>query len=126
VDAFLEARWPGYRATLDHTLPGAFAAAVADAETWYEREVPGLLHWRFGEAEARRITQPALSVIGGESAPLSPRFGETHKVLQVWLPQAEGFVLPRVTHFMPIEDPRGSAEVLTGFWARHWFPADSA
>jgi hypothetical protein len=33
---------------------------VADAETWFEFELPGQLSWRFGEAEARH-----LCVVGG-------------------------------------------------------------
>ena len=123
VDEFLQARWPGYRAALDRALPGAFAQAVADAGTWFERELPGLLGWRFGEAEARRISQPALSVLGGESDALWPRFGETHRLLLAWLPHAEGFVLPGATHFMQLEDPRGMAEALAAFWARHRLPA---
>src|SRR5688500_8190115 len=49
LDEFLEARWPGYRAALDCALPGAFAQAAADAGTWFEGELPGLLDWRFGE-----------------------------------------------------------------------------
>ena len=119
VDEFLQARWPGYRAALDRVLPGAFAQAVADAGTWFERELPGQLDWRFGEAEARRISQPALSVLGGESDALWPRFGETHRLLLAWLPHAEGFVLPGTTHLMQLQDPRGMAEALAAFWARH-------
>ena len=126
VDEFLQARWPGYRAALDRALPGAFAQAVADAGTSFERELPGLLGWRFGEAEARRISQPALSVLGGESDALWPRFGETHRLLLAWLPHAEGFVLPGTTHFLQLEDPRGMAEALAAFWARHPLPAGVA
>lgn len=126
VDEFLQARWPGYRAALDRALPGAFAQAVADAGTWFERELPGLLGWHFGEAEARRISQPALSVLGGASDALWARFGETHRLLLAWLPHAEGFVLPGVTHFPQLEDPRGLAEVLAAFWARHRLPAGVA
>jgi pimeloyl-ACP methyl ester carboxylesterase len=111
--------WPGYRATLERVLPGAFAQAVADAETWFEREASGQLGWRFGEAEARRISQPTLSVLGSESDALWSRFGETHRLLLAWLPHAEGFVLPGATHFMQIENPRGMAEALAAFWARH-------
>ena len=55
VDEFLQGRWPGYRVALDHELPGAFAQAVEDAGTSFEFELPGLLGWQFGEAEARRI-----------------------------------------------------------------------
>ena len=119
VDEFMQARWPGYRATLDRVLPGAFDQAVADAGTWFEREASGQLAWRFGEAEARRISQPTLSVLGGESDALWSRFGETHRLLLAWLPHAEGFVLPGATHFMQIQDPRGMAEALAAFWARH-------
>ena len=119
VDEFLQARWPGYRATLDRVLPGAFAQAVADAGTWFEREASEQLAWRFGEEEARRISQPTLSVLGGESDALWSRFGETHRLLLEWLPHAEEFVLPGSTHFMQIENPRGMAEALAAFWARH-------
>jgi pimeloyl-ACP methyl ester carboxylesterase len=119
VDEFMQARSPGYRAALDRALPGAFAQAVADAGTSFESELPGLLGWRFGEAEARRISQPTLSVLGGKSDALWPRFGETHRLLLAWLPHVEGFVLLGVTHFMQLEDPRGLAEALAAFWARH-------
>jgi pimeloyl-ACP methyl ester carboxylesterase len=126
VDEFLQARWPGYRTILNHVLPGAFDQAVADAETWFEREASGQLAWRFGEAEVRRISQPTLSVLGGESDALWSRFGETHRLLLEWLPHAEGFVLPGTTHFMQIQNPRGMAEALAAFWARHRFPAGVA
>jgi pimeloyl-ACP methyl ester carboxylesterase len=126
VDEFLRARWPGYRAALDRMLPGAFAQAVADAETWFERELSGQLAWRFGEAEARRIGQPTLSVLGGESDALWSRFGETHRLLLGWLAHGEGSVLPGTTHLMQIQDPRGMAEALAAFWARHPLPTGGA
>ena len=119
VDEFLQARWPGYRTILERVLPGAFAQAVADAETWFEREASGQLGWYFGEAEVRRISQPTLSVLGGESDALWSRFGETHQLLLAWLPHAEEFVQRGATHFMQIQDPRGMAEALAAFWARH-------
>jgi pimeloyl-ACP methyl ester carboxylesterase len=119
VDDFLQARWPGYRRTLDRVLPEAFAQAVADAGTWFDYEQPGLLEWQFGEAEARRIDQPTLCVLGGGSDALSPRFGEAHRLLLAWLSDAEGFVMPGATHLMQLEDPRGTAAALSGFWARH-------
>jgi pimeloyl-ACP methyl ester carboxylesterase len=119
VHEALEARWPGYRAALDLDRPGAFAQAVVDAHTPFEFELPGLLAWRFGEAEARRISQPALSVLGGESEALWSRFGETHRLLLAWLPHAEGVILPGATHFPQVQAPRGLAEALAAFWRRH-------
>jgi pimeloyl-ACP methyl ester carboxylesterase len=119
LDEFLHARWPGYSAVIDEVLPGALAQAVADAGMSFERELPALLSWHFGEEEARRIVQPVLSVLGGESGTLSPRFGETHQFLLNSLPHAEEFVLPGATHFLQVEDPRGIAEALSSFWTRH-------
>jgi len=92
---------------------------VTDAGTWFEHELPGQLDWRFGEAAARRISQPTLSVLGGESDAMWSRFGETHRLLLGWLRYAEGFVLPGTTHLMQIQDPRGMAEALAAFWARY-------
>jgi pimeloyl-ACP methyl ester carboxylesterase len=119
VHEFLQARCPGYREELDRVMPGAFAQAVADAGMVFEHELPSLLDWRFSEARARRIGQPVLSVLGGESDALSPRFNEVHESLLAWLPRAEGFVLPGATHFHQLDNPRGLAEALSSFWRRH-------
>jgi pimeloyl-ACP methyl ester carboxylesterase len=119
VDEFLQARWPGYRASLEKVLPGAFDQAVADAPTTFESELPGLLDWGFDEAQARRITQPVLSVLGSESDALWPRFGETHRTLCAWLPHAEAFILSGATHFLQVENPRDMAEGLARFFKSH-------
>lgn len=119
VNEFLQARWPGYRDPVETLLPGAVDQAVSDAATWFEQEVPGQQDWRFGEAEARRITKPVLSVLGGDSDALWSRFGETHRLLLAWLPDAEGVVLPGTTHFMQVQDAHAMAEALATFYARH-------
>lgn len=122
VDEALGARWPAYREHLDRVLPGAFAQAVADAGTVFGLNIgldSGHLAWQFDAAAARRVTHPVLSVLGGESAALWPRFGETHRLVLAWLPQAEEFILPGATHFLQVEDPRGMAEALAAFFTRH-------
>jgi pimeloyl-ACP methyl ester carboxylesterase len=118
VSEFLEARCPGYQVWLEKLLPGAFEQAVANARTTFEMDT-GHLDWHFGEAEARRIAQPALSVLGGESEALWARFGETHRRLLDWMPNAEGIVVPGVTHFIQVEKPRATAEALASFFGRH-------
>lgn len=118
VDEFFRARWPGYHGRLDQVLPGAFEQAVADAATVFEQD-SGQLDWQFGEAEARRISQPALVVLGGDSPALHPRFEETNRLLLEWLPNVEGFVLPGTTHLMQVENPVAMAEALASFLARH-------
>lgn len=123
VDEFIQPRWGAeYRATLDQVLPGAFAQAVADAGTWFKLEIPPLRGWSFGEEEMRRITHPVLAVLGGESDALWPRFGETHRLLLEGLPHAEGFVVPGATHFLQMQNPRGTAEALADFCARYPIP----
>jgi pimeloyl-ACP methyl ester carboxylesterase len=121
VHQFLLARWSDYRETLDRVLPGAFAQAVLDAETAFEYELSSLLDWQFTETEARRIQQPTLSVLGGDSNAFSPRFDEVHQILQQWIPNAEGITIPGVTHFLTIQDPEAVLNGLVGFWKRHPF-----
>jgi pimeloyl-ACP methyl ester carboxylesterase len=40
-------------------------------------------------------------------------------MLLTWLPNAEPFVLPGATHLLHVENPRGMAERLAAFFARH-------
>jgi pimeloyl-ACP methyl ester carboxylesterase len=125
VDEFLLPRFgPGYRALLDRILPGAFAQAVADAGTFFEREIPALREWNFGEAELGRIAQPVLAVLGGESDALWPRFGETHRLLLAQLPRVEEVVVPGANHGLPMQNPRAMAESLQDFFDRHPIPTE--
>ncbi len=120
IDDFLRQRFgAAYRPHLDRVLPGSFEQAVADAPTWFEQEIPGLLAWTFTALEAQRITQPVLAAIGGESDRLWPRFGETQRQLLASLPNCRGAVLPGVNHAMSIQDPAAVAAALAEFYRRH-------
>jgi pimeloyl-ACP methyl ester carboxylesterase len=124
VDSFLQAMvGPEYRSVLDRQVPGAFAQAVADADTFFGIELPALPQWSFTRADARRITQPVLAVLGGDSHTLWPGWVEVHQLVQTWLPQAEAFVLKGATHGLQMMDPKGMAEELARFFARHPLPA---
>lgn len=128
VDEFLEARWTGYRDGLEAALPGAFVQAVADARTWFDFEMSGQLEWLAEEFPWTEIEQPTLSVVGGASNELWPRFGEVHQFLLETLPDVEGFILPGATHFLQLETAerrRGLADALAGFLGRHPFSAGS-
>jgi hypothetical protein len=46
----------GYREVLDSRLPGAFAQAVADADAFFQQELPAVQTWSFGQQDARRIS----------------------------------------------------------------------
>jgi pimeloyl-ACP methyl ester carboxylesterase len=117
VDDFLRGVCgPGYRAPLEQALPGAVEQAVVDADAFFEQEVPAVMEWSFGPDEARRVHQPALAVVGERSEPV---YRERRDLLLSWLPNAETFELPGATHLLQVENPRGLAEALAAFFARH-------
>jgi pimeloyl-ACP methyl ester carboxylesterase len=121
VDEFLQARWPTYRERLEQVLPGALEQAVTHAPTSFSADVRAAIDSHFGEAEARKVAQPALVVLGEKSVALHPRFGETYRLLLDWLPNAEGVVVPGATHFLQMENPRVVAEALADFYGRNPF-----
>ena len=109
-----------WREQADRTLPaGWYEQAIADANTFFEVEFPALAEWDFTAEMAARIKQPLLAVLGALSGPL---FSEGHDLLKEWIPQAEPFILPDATHGLEYQNPRGAAEGLAAFLARHPMP----
>jgi 3-oxoadipate enol-lactonase len=119
VDEMLGARWPQYRSKLSSVLPHGFDDAVAAAPAAFEAELPSLFDWHFTEADAVAVRQPVLSVLGGESHTLSPRFLEVHDWLLTHVADAQGFVLPNAHHFLQLENSHDMAQALASFWKRH-------
>lgn len=73
VEGFLGAVCaPGYREIVEHVVPGSWSQAMQDADTFFGMELPELQRWQFGEAEAKRIAAPTLSLVGANSAQRSP------------------------------------------------------
>jgi pimeloyl-ACP methyl ester carboxylesterase len=120
VDGFMHfVSGPDYRAVIDRVLPGAFAQAVTDADTFFGQELPAVQQWTLSREDAGRISQPALSMVGEKSKALSPIWTERHELILAWLPTAEGFVLPDATHLLHVQYPRTVADGLAAFFARH-------
>jgi len=120
VDVFMRGVCgPNYRTVLDSVLPGAFDQAVDDADAFFQQELRALREWSFGLEDAKRITQPALDVIGEESQNVSVIWRERQEVLLAWLPNVEPLVLPKTTHLLQLQNPGGMAEGLAAFFARH-------
>jgi hypothetical protein len=53
----------------ERRIPGGVAQSERDADTFFATDLPALLDWRFGAAEARRISQPVVYVGGSHSSP---------------------------------------------------------
>jgi pimeloyl-ACP methyl ester carboxylesterase len=120
ADSF--ARWAlgsDYRSWLDRLIPGAIQQVVGDADTFFGVELPSMQEWLFTREDARRITAPVLCVLGAESASTWPGWNEAQDRLREWLPQTEPFVLAGSNHALQERDPRGVAEAMAPFLARH-------
>jgi pimeloyl-ACP methyl ester carboxylesterase len=120
VDTFFRGVFgSNYRRRLEDGLRGAFDRAVADADAFFTQELPALQRWSFTCEDASRITQPALAVLGDETAPTFP---ERRELLLSWLPNVEPFDLPGATHLLHLQVPQAMAEGLAAFYARHPLP----
>ena len=110
---------PDWRAVFEEALPGAVEQAAADADTFLGQELPAVRGWTFGQEDARRVTQPALAVLGARTREVTPVFDQRQELLLAWLPKVEPFVLPDATHLLHLQNPDGLAAALAGFFARH-------
>ncbi|MFK0048682.1 alpha/beta fold hydrolase [Streptomyces sp. NPDC090741] len=104
------------RALLDERLPGSIEQAVKDADTFFGVELPALAEWRFGPADAARIRQPVLSMLGSDTQPL---WVEVAAFLGSNVPDAEECVIDGVGHLLHVQRSRPVAEALARFLARH-------
>jgi pimeloyl-ACP methyl ester carboxylesterase len=88
---------------------------VADADA-VVRDLPALGMWRFDREHAAVITQPVLNVTGA----CTPRvFRRIHSTLREWLPHAESFVVPGVSHCLLQMDSADMANRIARFCRNH-------
>ena len=106
----------GYREDLDRVLPDAFSEALAEADLFFQAEMPAVQSWSFGPAEAERVTQPVLNVLAANTV---SRFVEGAELIQSWFPQAERLSIPDAGHLMLVQNPQAVAQGLADFFSRH-------
>jgi pimeloyl-ACP methyl ester carboxylesterase len=117
VDGFLRhVCGDGYRDPLERMIPDAFAEAVAEADLFFQAEMPAVQGFAFGPGEAERVTQPVLNVIGANSV---SRFIEGGELVQTWFPHAERLTVPAAGHLLMVQNPTAVADGLKQFLARH-------
>jgi pimeloyl-ACP methyl ester carboxylesterase len=104
------------REVVDARVPGAIEQAVRDADTFFGIELPGLAAWEFGPADARKILQPALSVLGAQTRNL---WVEVDELLHAWLPRVERLTVDGVGHLLHMQNPEPVARGVAGFLRRH-------
>jgi pimeloyl-ACP methyl ester carboxylesterase len=101
------------RDALDQRVPGAFDDALAHADGFFAVELPAVIRWSFGPADAAVIDVPIVNMRGSESA---PRFVEGAALIQAWFPAAQPSLVPGVNHLLMAQDPVATAERLERFW----------
>ena len=103
----------GARSLLDRFLPGAFDEALANADQFFQVELPAAARWSFGRDDARLIGQPIINVIGTATV---PRFVQTAAIVQSLFPKAVRVELPGAGHLMMAQQPEAMATRLVDFW----------
>ena len=111
--------WAACRATIEHGTRGAVAQAVKDADTFFGVELPALLQWEFGAAEAAGIAQPVLSVLGAKTEPL---WIEVDEFLRSSIPHVVSCTVPGVGHLLHGQRPKPVAQAMADFFAQHPLP----
>ncbi|TWF77273.1 pimeloyl-ACP methyl ester carboxylesterase [Pseudonocardia hierapolitana] len=103
----------GYREAL-HNAVGAEGvdSAVRESAYFFADEMPALLEWTFGAAEAAAVTAPTLIAHGAESRPW---FHENAEILAGLLSGAESITLPGAGHLAPQTHPAEAASVIADF-----------
>jgi pimeloyl-ACP methyl ester carboxylesterase len=106
----------GYPAVVTSQLgPGGLDAARAESAFFFADELPAVQEWVFGPSQAARVTQPALLVLGADSAQLTPLMVETMQRLSAMLPNARTETLPGCSHLLPLQQPAALARLITTF-----------
>lgn len=115
VGAFLEsAGGPNVRAMCEAQIPGSWAQAVADADTFFRVELPAVQGWNITPEQLARIKAPVLYMQGERTWPI---FAEVREFVHDLLPQTQDVLIPNTMHLHQIEDPSAVARELAKFLA---------
>ena len=109
---------PDYQKFFEEAWPPGREELSRGGRAFFEIDQPAVQAWQFGAAEAARITQPALLVVGDGSDRVNPIRAQVQSSLLEWLPNAQPLTLPHSTHLLPLQNPNGLARALVAFYGR--------
>lgn len=119
VDVFMKGMVdPDYQKFFEDTSPNGIQEVLDGAKAFFTTDQPAVQAWKFTAAQAARITQPVLMVIGGGSDRVNPIRSQVQRSLLAWLPNAQPFTLPDATHLLPLQKPAEIANALIAFYDR--------
>jgi pimeloyl-ACP methyl ester carboxylesterase len=107
-----------YRAKMDLALPGAYERAVADADTFFQNELPALMEYaqNMPAERMRTIKKPMLAMVGRNTTPV---FTQIHDKVLATIVQSEALDIPGAGHMLQMENPTAVAEGLAEFFGNH-------
>jgi 3-oxoadipate enol-lactonase len=108
--------WKECSELLEKRMPGSVAQSIADADTFFGVELPGLMKWTFNAELAKKIASPALSVLGSNTERLWIEVDERQRA---WLSQVETCTIDGVGHLLHVQKPSPVARALADFFGRH-------
>jgi pimeloyl-ACP methyl ester carboxylesterase len=119
VDLFMKGMVdPDYRKFFEDTSPDGLQEVLDGAKAFFTTDQPAVQAWKFSAAQAARITQPVLLVIGDGSERVNPIRSQVQRSLLAWLPNVQPFTLADATHLMPLQKPAELANALVDFYGR--------
>lgn len=89
---------------------------TGDATVVFESDLVSSGEWNFGAAEAHKISQPVMSLVGIDSPDV---FKNVADVIAEWIPQGENYVVPDSSHTIMQMNPGHAAQLITDFVERH-------
>jgi len=117
---------PDYERVLDRALGSWREDALKGTDAFFQTDQPAVQAWRFEQAEAARVRQPAILFLGENSTRVNAIREPVHRTLLSWLPNAEGHTLEGASHLLPLQEPAKIAAALTAFYKaramalNHW------
>lgn len=107
---------PDWRHESERQLPGSVAAMERDAVTFFDSDIPALLSWSFGAADAATVRCPVLYVGGSDSGPW---FAAVRARILHLLPHAEDSTVKGAGHLLASTHVDDVARLLIDFLRRH-------
>ncbi|TNM42823.1 alpha/beta fold hydrolase [Nocardioides albidus] len=103
---------PAWWAALERDVPDAREQMLRDAATFFDRDLPALCDWTFGDAEATRVACPVLHV-GGDAS--GPWWAAVRKRVLGWFPGAADVVVPGADHGLAVTHAAAVAAAISLF-----------
>lgn len=115
VVGFHQGFWgPTAETIMESLVPGSVAQATADADTFFQVEMPALQEWNLTSEQAGLISVPVLFVRGDRTWPI---FLEAQDLVHRWLPQTRDAVIAGASHPFHVEEPGATARTLANFFS---------